>query len=156
MKVGLLPREPLHRNPTRISRAFQQRLRSPEPECPHRITKCVFTQARSNSDINSCVRSMPRDETPVGLIAQQGLIDLGMRSSRKKSSCARNPAALPASLFSGTITSAANCHATATYAKPGFMIAAVFWPRGVGKSGIGYMALEAASSTEQLACLILK
>ena len=29
---------------------------------------------RSSSDINSCVRSMPRDETSVGLIAQQGLI----------------------------------------------------------------------------------
>ena len=27
-----------------------------------------------NSDINSCVRSMPRDETSVGLIAQQRLI----------------------------------------------------------------------------------
>ena len=41
---------------------------------------------------------------------------LGMRSSRKKSSCARNPVAFPASLSSGTMTSAANCHATATYA----------------------------------------
>ena len=29
--------------------------------------------ARSDSDIDLCVRSMPRDETSVGLIAQQGL-----------------------------------------------------------------------------------
>src|SRR5262244_4563027 len=36
MKVGLLPRGPLHRNPIRISRASQQRHRSPEPDCPHR------------------------------------------------------------------------------------------------------------------------
>jgi hypothetical protein len=29
---------------------------------------------KANSDINSCVRSTPRDEISVGLIAQQGLI----------------------------------------------------------------------------------
>jgi len=31
-----LPRGPRHRNPTRTSRASQQRHRSPEPDCPHR------------------------------------------------------------------------------------------------------------------------
>ena len=34
--------------------------------------------------------------------------------------------------FGGTITSAASCHATATYASPGFIVAAVFSPsRGI-------------------------
>jgi hypothetical protein len=31
------------------------------------------------------------------------------------------------------MTSAAICHVTATYAKPGFIVAAVFCPRGLSK-----------------------
>jgi hypothetical protein len=43
-----------------------------------------------------------------------------------KSSCALAPIERPASLLSGTIASAANCQLTATYDKPGFIVAKVF------------------------------
>ena len=39
----------------------------------------------------------------------------GMRSCRNKSNCARTPTDRPASLFNGTIASAATCQLTATY-----------------------------------------
>src|SRR6516165_2006675 len=54
----------------------------------------------------------------------------GISSSRNNSSCALAPIERPASLLSGTIASAATCQLTATYDKPGFMVATVFSPRG--------------------------
>src|SRR5262249_31538198 len=54
----------------------------------------------------------------------------GMRSCKNKSSCALTPMERPASLLSGTIASAATCQLTATYDRPGFIVAAVFCPRG--------------------------
>src|SRR5262245_17569864 len=54
----------------------------------------------------------------------------GISSSRNSSSCALAPIERPASLLSGTIASAATCQLTATYDKPGFMVAMVFSPRG--------------------------
>ena len=49
----------------------------------------------------------------------------GIRSSRNKSNCALPPTDRPASLFNGTIASAATCQVTATYESPGFIVAAV-------------------------------
>src|SRR5262249_8592 len=54
----------------------------------------------------------------------------GINSSRNKSSCALAPIECPALLLSGTIASAANCQLTATYDRPGFIVATVFSPRG--------------------------
>src|SRR5260370_37138126 len=48
----------------------------------------------------------------------------------------------PPSLLSGTITSAASCQVIATYASPGFIVAAVFCPRGLSK----------ANSTSAMSC----
>ena len=55
----------------------------------------------------------------------------GIRSSRNRNKCARTPIPRPPSLLSGTTASAATCQASATYANPGFIVAAVFSPRGV-------------------------
>src|SRR5215467_13710109 len=57
----------------------------------------------------------------------------GISSSRNSSSCALAPIERPASLLTGTIASAATCQLTATYDKPGFMVATVFSPRGETK-----------------------
>src|SRR5262249_1223460 len=57
----------------------------------------------------------------------------GISSSRNNSSCALAPIERPASLLSGTIASAATCQLTATYDRPGFIVAVVFSPRGETK-----------------------
>src|SRR4029450_453371 len=57
----------------------------------------------------------------------------GISSSRNKSNCALAPMDRPASLLRGTIASAATCQLTATYDSPGFIVAAVFCPRGESK-----------------------
>ena len=58
----------------------------------------------------------------------------GAKSSRKRSSCVRIPNVRPASLFSGTMTSAETCQTSATYASPGFIVAIVRWPSGETKA----------------------
>ena len=58
----------------------------------------------------------------------------GKRSSRNRKRCARMPIVRPPSLLIGTMASAATCHAPATYANPGFIVAAVFSPRGVSNA----------------------
>jgi hypothetical protein len=57
----------------------------------------------------------------------------GISSSRNKSSCALTPIERLASPLSGTIASAATCQLTATYDRPGFIVAVVFSPRGETK-----------------------
>src|SRR5262249_38610761 len=76
----------------------------------------------SNSDINpfskhtgydrngtrTYIRSMPRDESSIRLIADQGLVEqLGFEKGGEEQLCARNPGLFPAPRFSGTIPSAA-------------------------------------------------
>jgi hypothetical protein len=58
----------------------------------------------------------------------------GMRSSRNRNRCALTPIVRPPSLLSGMIASAATCQVSATYASPGFIVAAVFSPRGVSNA----------------------
>src|SRR5499427_4472067 len=73
MKVGLLPRGPLHRNPTRISRASQQRHRSPEPDCPHRSTLPGIPETASLGPDQSPQRSASSDPSAngVGIIPRE-------------------------------------------------------------------------------------
>src|SRR5215469_14420263 len=61
MKVGLLPQGPLHRNPIRISRASQQRHRSPEPDCPHRSSLPGIPETASLGPDQSPQRSASSD-----------------------------------------------------------------------------------------------
>jgi hypothetical protein len=61
-----------------------------------------------------------------GLSLSKGLSNtLGIISSKKKSSCARNPVPLPPSRFPSRVSKHddfTSCQATATYAKPGFIV----------------------------------
>src|ERR1700731_5449605 len=73
MGVGLLPRGPLHRNPTSISRAFQQRHRSPEPDCPHRSSLPSTPETASLGPGQSPQRSASSDPSAnrVGIIQRE-------------------------------------------------------------------------------------
>src|SRR5215471_7337618 len=73
MKVGLLPRGPLHRNPIRISRASQQRHRSPEPDCPHRSSLPGIPETASLGPDQSPQRSASSDLSAngVGIIQRE-------------------------------------------------------------------------------------
>ena len=52
----------------------------------------------------------------------------GIKSSRNNRSCARAPTERPAAPLSGMIASAATCQVTATYERPGFIVAKVLVP----------------------------
>src|SRR6516165_10336963 len=73
MKVGLLPRGPLHRNPTWISRASQQRHRSAEPDCPHRSSPPGIPETASLGPDQSPQRSASSDLSAngVGIIQRE-------------------------------------------------------------------------------------
>ena len=58
----------------------------------------------------------------------------GIKSSRNNRSCARAPTERPAAPLSGMIASAATCQVTATYERPGFIVAKVLVPGAESKA----------------------
>src|SRR5580693_173349 len=99
MKVGLLPREPLHRNPTSISRAFQQRHRSPEPDCPHRSSLPSTPETASLGPGQSPQRSASSDPSAnrVGIIQRESNAQVRFHTAspkKRQSAVARQMAAM--------------------------------------------------------------
>src|SRR5262245_15211313 len=73
MRVGQLPRVPLHRTPSSISRAFRQKHRSPEPDCPRRSSLPGIPETASLGPDQSPQRSASSDPSAngVGIIPRE-------------------------------------------------------------------------------------
>src|SRR5262249_3794279 len=67
MRVGQWPRVPLHRTPSSISRAFRQKHRSPEPDCPRRSSLPGIPETASLGPDQSPQRSASSDPSANGV-----------------------------------------------------------------------------------------
>src|SRR5262245_54566900 len=96
MRVGQWPRVPLHRTPSSISRAFRQKHRSPEPDCPRRSSLPGIPETASLGPDQSPQRSASSDPSAngVGIIPRESNNQMRFHTVTDNSVQSENPTGL--------------------------------------------------------------